>query len=110
MDIVEIEVTCPDADSARTIARACLQARQCACANLLPEVESLFHWQGQIDCATEVLLRLKTPAHLFEAACSTIRAHHPYDLPAIVALPARSGPGVADWVASETANTPDGST
>lgn len=103
MELYEVEVTCPDKDSAREIARACLSARLVACANVLPKIESLFCWQGQIDSETEVLLRMKTPAPHFDAVCQHIRAHHPYTLPAIVALPVQAmGPGVADWVAEET--------
>lgn len=107
MDLCEVEVTCPDKDSARAIARACLKARLVACANLLPKVESLFCWQGQIDSESEVLLRMKTPVQNFEAVCVSIRNSHPFDLPAIIALPVQAmGPGVADWVASETRDAP----
>jgi periplasmic divalent cation tolerance protein len=102
MELLEVEVTCPDKDSARAIAGACLKARLIACANLLPKVESLFCWQGQIDSETEILLRMKTPRPNFEAVCTRIRYHHPYALPTIIALPITAmGPGVADWVAQE---------
>lgn len=100
--VIEVEVTCPDEDSARTIARAALQARLVACANILPGLESLFHWQGQIDSESEVLLRMKAPATRFDALCTVISAHHPYELPAITALPLSAiGPGVDDWIAEE---------
>ena len=103
MDVFEVEVTCPDKDSARAIASACLRGRLVACANLLSKVESLFCWQGQIDSETEVLLRMKTPARNFDAVCAVIRANHPFELPAIIALPVQAmGPGVADWIAQET--------
>lgn len=101
-DFLEVEVTCPDEDSARRIARAALKARLVACANILPGVESLFHWQGQVDSESEVLLRLKAPAALFDALCEVIATHHTYRLPAITALPiAAIGPGVAEWIAEE---------
>ncbi len=103
MQLYEVEVTCPDKDSAREIAHACLRARLIACANLLPKVESFFCWQGQIDSESEVLLRMKTPAEHFDAVCKKIRASHPFQLPAIIALPVQAmGPGVEDWVLSET--------
>lgn len=103
MKLFEVEVTCPDAHSAREIARACLTARLVACANLISDVESLFVWQGQIDSETEVLLRMKTPARNFDAVCARIQSLHPFDLAAIIALPVQEmGPGVADWVAQET--------
>ena len=103
MDVLEIEVTCPDKESARDIAQACLRSRLVACANLIPKIESLFCWQGQIDSETEVLLRMKAPAAGFDAVAECIRAHHPYSLPAIIGLRiAALGPGVADWIAAET--------
>lgn len=103
MDLFEVEVTCPDKDSAREIASACLRNRLVACANLLPKIESLFCWQGQIDSETEVLLRLKTPTPNFDAVCAQIRANHPFELPAIIALQVQAvGPGVSEWIAQET--------
>lgn len=100
--LIEVEVTCPDEDSARKIAQAVLKARLVACANILPGVESLFHWQGQIDSESEVLLRMKAPLAQFKAICALVETHHPYELPAITALPmAAIGPGVSEWVADE---------
>ena len=102
MELFEVEVTCPDKDSARSVATACLRARLIACANILPRVESLFCWQGQIDSESETLLRMKTPVRHFDSVCKVIRENHPYTLPAIVALPVQAmGPGVADWVTQE---------
>lgn len=100
--LIEVEVTCPDKDCARAIARAALNARLVACANLLTGVESLFHWQGQIDSETETLLRMKAPAAHFDALCVLVAQHHPYTLPAITALPiSHAAPGVSEWVAAE---------
>ncbi|MGY6549479.1 MAG: divalent-cation tolerance protein CutA [Roseinatronobacter sp.] len=102
-EILEVEVTCPDRDTARLIASACLTEGLVACANILPKVESLFYWQGRIDSESEVLLRMKTQAGHFAQVCAQIKATHPYDLPAIIALPVRlAGPGVVDWVRAET--------
>ena len=96
---VDVEVTCPDAASARRIARAALQGGLVACANILPGVESLFRWQGRIESEAEVLLRLKTRLGAFDALAELIMRLHPYDQPAIVALPLRAlGPGVEDWL------------
>ena len=55
-----ILVTAPDLKTARVLARAALQARLIACANLLPKIESHYRWQGKIESGTEVLLVLKT--------------------------------------------------
>jgi periplasmic divalent cation tolerance protein len=99
---IEVEVTCPDKDCARKIARAALKARMVACANLLGGMESLFHWQGQIDSETETLLRMKAPEAHFKELCALVAQHHPYELPAITALPiSHAAPGLPDWIAGE---------
>src|SRR5450432_2436105 len=53
-------VTAPDLKTARALAKAALQARLIACANLIPKIESHYWWQGKIESGTEVLLILKT--------------------------------------------------
>lgn len=100
--MIEVEVACPDPDTARAIARAALSARLAACGNVLPGMDSVYRWRGTVQTDPEALLRLKTLPALFDPLCALIRAHHPYDLPAIVALPAMAlGPGVADWLRAE---------
>jgi len=37
-----------------------LEERLAACVQLLPQVESLYRWQGQIEQAEEILLLIKT--------------------------------------------------
>ena len=99
----EVEVTCPDTDTARAIARAAVAARLAACGNIMAQVESHYHWAGEIRTDTEVLLRLKTKPALFVGLCAVICDHHPNELPAITALPAVAlGPGVAAWLSMET--------
>ena len=53
-------VTAPDMKTARKLARAALEARLIACANLIPKIESHYRWQGKIERGTEVLLVVKT--------------------------------------------------
>lgn len=103
MEPIEIEVTCPDAATAQALAQAAVEARLAACGWVIPGVTAVYHWQGAVESAPEVLLRLKSRADLFDPLCALIRAGHPYDLPAIVALPvAGLGPGVAEWWRAET--------
>lgn len=89
-----IQVTlcnCPDSATATRIATALLDARQAACVNLLPAVTSMYHWQGQLETATEVMLLIKAPADLFDAISQTICRLHPYTVPEIIAIPVNQG-------------------
>jgi len=82
---------CPDSATATRIAAALLDARQAACVNLLPAVTSMYHWQGQLETATEVMLLIKAPADLFDAISQTICRLHPYTVPEIIAIPVNQG-------------------
>jgi periplasmic divalent cation tolerance protein len=50
-------------------------------------MESIYHWQGQIERAPEVLLLAKTTAARFTDLEREVRALHSYETPEIVALP-----------------------
>jgi periplasmic divalent cation tolerance protein len=80
-------VTAPDLKTARKLARAALDARLAACANLIPKLESHYWWQGKIETSAEVLLLFKTTARRLAALEKLIVARHPYDTPEFIALP-----------------------
>jgi periplasmic divalent cation tolerance protein len=97
-------VTAPNLKTARTLARAALQARLIACANLVPKLESHYWWQGRVESATEVLLILKTPRTQLAALEKLIVAQHPYDTPEFLAIPLSAGNRkYLDWIAQSTA-------
>lgn len=102
-EFIEIEITCPDAASAEAVARACVSARLAACANIRPGLRSLYRWRGHVEDAPEVSLTLKTRAALFDEVCAEVARVHPYEVPAVVALPmAAVAPSFADWLRAET--------
>jgi periplasmic divalent cation tolerance protein len=93
-------VTAPDLKTARALAKAALQARLIACANLIPKVESHYWWQGKLKSDAEVLLILKTQQNRLRALEKLILARHPYDTPEFLALPLGAGsPKYLDWLA-----------
>ena len=95
-------VTAPDLKSARALAKAALEARLIACANLIPKVESHYWWRKKIESSPEVLLILKTRNSKLTALEKLILTKHPYDTPEFLALPiAASGNKYLDWLANE---------
>ncbi|MGH7990756.1 MAG: divalent-cation tolerance protein CutA [Limisphaerales bacterium] len=96
-------VTAPDLKMARALAKATLQARLIACANLVPKVESHHWWQGKIESGAEVLLILKTPKSKLAALEKLILARHPYDTPEFLVLPLSAGSKkYLDWLVDST--------
>jgi periplasmic divalent cation tolerance protein len=84
-------VTAPDLKTARRLARAALEARLIACANLIPRIESHYRWQGKIERSAEVLLVLKTTKTQLARLEKLIVSVHPYDTPEFVILPLSGG-------------------
>jgi periplasmic divalent cation tolerance protein len=95
----------PDRASAEALARALVDARLAACVNIGTQVDSLYHWRGQIETAREVPLAIKTRASRYAAVEEAIRARHPYELPEIVAVPITAAlTDYAAWIDAETAD------
>jgi periplasmic divalent cation tolerance protein len=84
-------VTAPDLRVARRLARAALNARLVACANLLPTMESHYRWRGKLERGTEVLLILKTVRSRLPALEKLIITLHPYDTPEFLVLSLSAG-------------------
>jgi periplasmic divalent cation tolerance protein len=93
----------PDLASAQALARALVEARLAACVSVGAPVESLYHWRGEIETATEVPLTVKTRSERYPEVEAAIRARHPYEIPEILALPAVDGFGpYVEWISAET--------
>jgi len=84
-------VTAPDRQSARRLAKAALQARLAACANLIPGLESHYWWKGEIERSAEVLLLFKTSASNLSGLEKCILANHPYDTPEFLVIELNKG-------------------
>jgi periplasmic divalent cation tolerance protein len=94
----------PDRVAAEKLARLLVESRLAACVNVLAPCASVYRWRGAVEEATEVPVLIKTTARRYAELESAVRAHHPYELPEIVAVPLVRGlPGYLAWVAGETA-------
>ncbi len=87
-DAIVVFVTAGNADEARRIAGHLVEARLAACVQVLPEIESVYRWHGEVQHEKEVLMLLKTTAEKFPELEESVRAIHSYETPEIVAVPA----------------------
>lgn len=83
--------TCPDTDTANRIAQALVKERLAACVNVLPAMQSVYRWHGNIESASEHLLLVKIRADNYAAVEQRIRALHSYELPEVIAVPLVGG-------------------
>ncbi len=104
MEAVLLYVTTEDEAEAEAIGRRVVEARLAACANILPGMRSVFHWDGAVQTGRECVLILKTRTDLAERATEAVKAAHSYDCPCVLQLPVQGGNrGFLDWIAAETA-------
>lgn len=103
-EISLLYVTAPDAAMADQIGRALVEERLAACANILPEMRSVYRWRGAVETADEAVLIVKTTKAAARLARDRILALHPYETPCIMAIPLAgdgSNPAYLDWVVGE---------
>ena len=95
--------TFPDAGMARQIGTVLVEKQLVACVNLLPDVESIYRWEGKVETAAEVLAIFKTTGETYPLMKETLSELHPYEVPEIVAVwPADVAESYARWVGGET--------
>jgi periplasmic divalent cation tolerance protein len=78
-------------DEAHRIARHLVANRLAACVNLIPQVESIYRWEGKVESAREWLLLIKTTAHAFPEVRDAIQELHSYEVPECVAVAIEDG-------------------
>ena len=85
-DAIVVFMTTGSADEARHIADHLVAQRLAACVQVLPEIESIYTWKGEVQHEKEVLVLAKTASDKFAALEKAVRAIHSYETPEIMAV------------------------
>lgn len=94
--------TCPAQESAEALAGLIVEARLAACVQILPQMTSVYIWEGEIQRESEYLLLIKTLPEKWDDLREFITANHSYDVPEIVAITAADvAEPYAKWLAAE---------
>jgi periplasmic divalent cation tolerance protein len=86
MNTLAVFTTVGSLDAARTLARTLVERNLAACVQI-SQIESVYRWEGALQQEPEVRLLCKTAAERYADVEAAIRALHPYELPAIWAVP-----------------------
>ena len=85
-DPIVVFMTAANGEEATRLADMLVGAQLAACVQILPEMESVYRWQGKIERQAEMLILAK-----FEELERQVRALHSYDTPEIIAVPIVAG-------------------
>ena len=98
-DVILAFCTFPDSDAARRVAREMVDLQLVACGNVVPQIHSVYRWEGKIETADEALAIFKLPATRYPEFEARIRSLHPYDVPEIISCRIDQGlPEYLRWV------------
>lgn len=93
-----VHVTCPS-NVSENLGRALVEARVAACVNIVPQVQSIYRWQGKVVEETESLLLIKTTRSAYPSLERALTQLHPYELPEILVIEIDSGSeGYLAWI------------
>jgi periplasmic divalent cation tolerance protein len=91
--------TFPEADAARRVARDMVSLQLAACGNVIPQIHSVYRWEGKIETADEALAIFKLAATRYAEFEAKLRSLHPYDVPEIISCRVDQGlPEYLRWV------------
>jgi periplasmic divalent cation tolerance protein len=91
--------TASSKEEASSIAHRLVERRLAACVNIVPQVRSIYRWQGKVEEASEWLLIVKTTAGAFPQVHEAITELHSYDVPECICLTIEDGsPSYLEWI------------
>lgn len=85
-----ILTTAANAQEAKAIANALVEAKLAACVSLFP-IHSIYTWQGEKQAEEEWQLLIKTDLAKYPSVEAKIKELHSYQVPEIIALPIVAG-------------------
>jgi periplasmic divalent cation tolerance protein len=90
-EFIVVFVTVGSAAEGERLAQALVEERLAACVNRIPNIQSVYRWEGKVEQSGEELLVIKTGRQLFTALEKRVRELHSYEVPEIIALPLIEG-------------------
>ncbi|MEI8366432.1 MAG: divalent-cation tolerance protein CutA [Parachlamydiaceae bacterium] len=82
-ELIEIHWTSGSIDEARKVSRYLVQEGYVACAQIVPWIESIYLWNGQLETTQESKVSLKTHRDFFDTIKKVIQENCSYQVPEI---------------------------
>ncbi len=103
MNPIVVLSTVDSAELGHKVATGLVEAGLAACVNIVPDVRSVYRWEGRVCDEGELLLVVKTRGELFDSVRALIRKLHTYRVPEIIAIPICGGDAdYLSWLGDQT--------
>jgi periplasmic divalent cation tolerance protein len=94
-------ITVPNEETAKTLSHGLVNEGLAACVNIIPGIQSVYRWEGQVQSDNELLLICKTDLAAWDALRTWVTSHHPYTVPEIIQFPISEGSlPYLEWIVS----------
>jgi periplasmic divalent cation tolerance protein len=104
-----ILTTATSPEEARALGRTLVEEQLAACATMIPAVESIYRWKGNIESSNETVLLLKTGVDQLASLETRLRQLHSYEVPEFLVLPVEAGSrAYLDWMLGSLASVENG--
>ncbi len=90
-DALVVITTTETKEDAERLAHLLVESELAACVQVLPQITSVYRWQGKVEQAGETLLLIKTNRQTYLRLEAAIQENHKYQTPEIIALPVEAG-------------------
>lgn len=68
-------VTVPSIEIAKSLASGLVSKKLAACVNIIPQITSVYEWEGKVNEDSELLLMIKTQSHLFDELSTYVKGY-----------------------------------
>jgi periplasmic divalent cation tolerance protein len=101
-----VYVTTSGVNESRKIARILLEEKLAACVNIVPKIESIYLWKGEIEEDSESLMFIKTRKDLVKKLTQRVEEIHSYEIPCILEIELKNGSkNYFNWMDGEILDT-----
>lgn len=90
-EYVFLYITTPNKEEAQYLGKSLVEQKFAACVNIIPGMESIYHWEGKIESSEEVVIIVKTTKALEQEVIDFVKENHSYDCPCVVSLDINNG-------------------
>ena len=86
-----VYITTSGKEESKKIGKTIVEERLAGCVNIIPAIESLYWWKGEIEEDNESVLIAKTKVSNIRNIIKRVKEIHSYENPAILSIPIIEG-------------------